>query len=247
MTNKTKDNDWNVIASLLPDNWENKAYQVGAFNKIRKIDSPQTLLRVLFIHLATGKSLRTTSAYAKEVELCSINDVALLKRLRASSEWLRWMSLEISKTLKITSLPEQLFNKFRVRLVDGSVVNEPGSTGTDWRIHYCILLKNLKCDSFSITSPKTSEGFHLYPVEQGDLLIGDRGYCKRKGIKYILKNKGEAMVRCNDLQSKVTGIAISRFYRTTIIATIQSPGLTLSATRLKLIATEPTIIATGSH
>jgi hypothetical protein len=195
MNKNILNDEWDVLKRFLPNGWEKRAYEVGAFYRKRKIDSPSTLLRVLFIHLAEGKSFRTTSAYAKEAKLCDINDVALLNRLRHSSEWLRWMAVELLKQIRIVSLPAQLLGKYRVRLVDGSVVTEPGSTGADWRIHYSVNLSPLRCDEFSITSPRIAEGFQRYSIEPNDLLIGDRGYCKRKGFVYVLQNNGQLLVR----------------------------------------------------
>ena len=189
------DDEWPFLTKFLPKDWTERAGELGAFKRKRGIDSPDTLLRALFIHLATGKSLRTTAAYAKEVGLCNVNDVALLNRLRKSSEWLRWMATELLKDVRSKYLPEQLPQKYRIRLVDGSVVNEPGSTGTDWRLHYSINLKSFRCDDFLVTSPKEAEGFHRYSIEPDDLLVGDRGYCKRKGIVYVLEKGGQILVR----------------------------------------------------
>jgi hypothetical protein len=53
----------------------------------------------------------------------------------------------------------------------------------------------LECDSFKITKNTIGEDFQRYPVCQGDLIIGDRGYCKRKGITYVLDNGGQVIVR----------------------------------------------------
>ena len=39
------------------------------------------------------------------------------------------------------------------------------------------------------------EDFQRYSVVPGDLMIGDRGYCKRKGITYVLKHGGQVLVR----------------------------------------------------
>jgi len=195
MENLILKDEWPVLATFLPEGWEEQAFKLGAFKRKRKIVSPDTLLRVLFIHLAGGKSLRTTAAYAREAGICNINDVALLHRLRASSEWFRWMAMELIKQTHFMLLPEQLSNKFNIRVVDGTVINEPGSTGTDWRIHYSILLKALRCDYFHISEPSTGESLALYPVERNDLLIGDRGYCHRKGIMHVLRNKGQVMLR----------------------------------------------------
>jgi len=187
--------DWEVLLRFLPEDWASKAVELGALARRRKIQSAETLLRVLLIHLADGKSLRTTAAYAQEAGLCDVNDVALLHRLRASQEWLRWMTRELVQTLKGSSLPDHLTRKYRVRIVDASSIQEPGSTGTDWRIHYCFQIHTLCCDTFRITSPKVGESFQRYPVEEGDLLMGDRAYCQRKGIMHVLNHQGQVLVR----------------------------------------------------
>lgn len=191
----TVQEDWDIITRFLPKGWEEKAKELGALARRRKIDSANTLLRVLLIHLADGKSLRTTATYAQQANLCSINDVALLHRLRASEQWFLWLATQLLKELPGRSFPSELARRYRVRLVDGSSVSEPGSTGTDYRIHYSFQLTNLRCDFFSITTPKTGESFRLYPVQGEDLLIGDRAYCKRKGIMHVLDSGGQVLVR----------------------------------------------------
>jgi len=189
------DEDWEILMRFLPDQWASKAYELGALVRRRKIDSAETLLRVLLIHLVDGKSLRTTAAYAKEANLCSLNDVALLHRLRSSSEWFHWMSMELLKNLNDPLLESRLLKRFRIRVVDGSSVSKPGSVGTDWRIHYCFQLSNLRCDTFKITSSRVGETFERYSIEADDLIVGDRGYCQRKGIMHVLRHKGQVLVR----------------------------------------------------
>lgn len=195
MKTKQLRDDWEVLAKFFPKGWEDKASELGALVRKRKINSAQVLLRILLIHLADGKSLRATAAYAYEANICDINDVALLHRLKASGEWLRWMCLELLCEFHSKDYPEKFESKFRIRLIDGSVVNEPGSTGTDWRIHYSLQLNNLVCDTFKITSPKIGESFKLFSIEDGDLLVGDRCYCTRKGIIHVLENGGNVLVR----------------------------------------------------
>jgi IS4 transposase len=110
-------------------------------------------------------------------------------------KWLRWMSVNLLKELKAGEISDKLTQKFRVRLVDGTTVSEPGSTGTDWRIHYCFQLNNFICDSFKLTTPKIGESFKQFDIAEGDLLIGDRVYCTRQGIKHILNHGGHVLVR----------------------------------------------------
>ena len=187
--------DWEILLSFLPAGWAQKAFELGALARKRKIVSPETLLRLLLIHLADGKSLRTTAAYSHEVELCNINDVSLLHRLRASESWFRWMSQKIVKDLKSPELLDAVGQKFRVRIVDGTAISEPGSTGSDWRIHYSLELPTLRCDTFTVSGAEMGEDFQRYSVEEGDLLVADRGYCKRAGICHVLRYGGEVLVR----------------------------------------------------
>jgi hypothetical protein len=187
--------DWEILLKFLPAGWETKATELGALMRRRKIDSPQTLLRLLLIHLADGKSLRTTAAYGQEAKLCNVNDVALLHRLKASEQWFRWMSQELLKEIRGPSFPDSLSPKFRVRLIDGTSITEPGNTGTDWRLHFSFQLSTLQCDSFTINGPELGEDFQRFKVEPGDLLIADRGYCKRNGITHVLNQDGQVLVR----------------------------------------------------
>lgn len=68
------------------------AWQSGAFARLREFPSPGVLLRTLLLHVARGYSLRETVVRAKLAHWANISDVALLKRLRKSEEWLRTIS-----------------------------------------------------------------------------------------------------------------------------------------------------------
>jgi hypothetical protein len=79
--------------------------------------------------------------------------------------------------------------------VDATVISEPGSTGTDWRLHYCLNLFNLQCDQFILTQQGTGESFTNFKVSEGDLFLGDRAYGYPKGLKYVTRNGGHFLVR----------------------------------------------------
>lgn len=187
--------DWDVLTSFFPEGWENKAYETHALVRRRKIDSPATLLRVLLIHLADGKSLRTTAAYAREANLCQINDVALLHRLRCSGHWLRWMAVQLRGSIDAQATALRFAKKYRVRLVDASMISEPGSTGSDWRLHYSLNLESLHCDTFEVTDIRTGESFTNFSVWPQDLLVGDRAYCNTRGILHVVDQSADVLVR----------------------------------------------------
>jgi len=187
--------DWKVLSQFFSKGWKMQAKTLGALIRQRSINSANKLLQLLLIHLADGFSLRETVAIAKRGNIADISDVALLKRLKSSSEWFRWMSLELLKRKGIDMKIPRWLSGYNVKSIDASVITEPGSTGTDWRLHYSIYLFGLQCDQFIITQPNVGESFLNFKVEQGDLFIGDRAYGRFKSLKYVKDNGGDFIVR----------------------------------------------------
>jgi hypothetical protein len=183
--------DWSVILRFLPDGWEAAARETGALRRARGIRDAPTLLRVLLVHLADGCSLQETAVRARAAGWCSVSSVALYKRLQAAEQWLRWLAENSWRR------PEggMIANGYRVRAVDATTVQEPGSTGTDWRVHYVLNLANLQCDYFELTDAKGGETFRRIPIAQGDLMLGDRAYGTPPGVAHVVAAGGDVLVR----------------------------------------------------
>ena len=185
--------DWEVICSFLPAGWEEKARSCGALTRARGVSAPAALLRLLLIHIANGCSLAETSVRARQMGLGQLNASAVYKRLRCAEEWLRWLAEQMRAHLgMVTPKVGQ-----RVRAVDATAISEPGSTGTDWRIHYAINLCNLQCDFFLLTEVSGGETWRRFPVEAGDIMLGDRGYANPQGVRHVRQAGGEVVVRLN--------------------------------------------------
>jgi len=192
-----QEEDWEVLMTFLPVGWQAKAKELGALLRCRVFDSAENLLRALLIHLAEGCSLRETAVRAKHGDIVSVSDVALLKRLNASGEWFRWMAVGVMQRW-IEKQPEAIFGqRFRIRLIDGSTIQEPGSTGSTWRLHYSIGLPSLRCDEVYVTTPQEGESFERFRVQRGDLFIGDRNFGRRTDVKYVVQGGGQVLVRIN--------------------------------------------------
>jgi hypothetical protein len=71
------------------------AWQSGALDRLRGFSSPDVLLRML-LHVARGYSLQETVVRTKVANWTDISDVALLKRLRSSEEWLRVLCIKLA-------------------------------------------------------------------------------------------------------------------------------------------------------
>jgi Transposase DDE domain len=194
------DEDWSVLQSMFPPNWRALAKETGSLTrKLRSFKTEEEVMRTLLLHVANGYSLRETVTRAKLSGLAEVTDVALLKRLQCSEEWFKSLCMILLKERGI-NIDRTVHNNIQMRVVDGTVVKEPGKTGSEWRVHYSIRLPDLSCDYFKLTATKgvlTGESFKQYPVKKGDCIIGDRGYSTAQGIAYIASRKAYSLVRVN--------------------------------------------------
>ena len=162
-----------------------------------EITSAEVLLQVLLLHVATGISLKQAAARARVQGLAAISDVGLLKRLRRSEAWLRELARRMFEASQFARVPVRAPEGRRLRAVDATTVEEPGATGTDWRVHYSISLPEMRCDFYEVTDDTGGETYKRIPVHRGDIILGDRGYCHREGVAYVLRQQGDVLVRLN--------------------------------------------------
>ena len=141
------DRDFEFLLSFLPKGWEQKAKELGALRRCRKVPDARVLLRVLLIHLAEGCSLRETAVRARLGEIIDLSAVTIKNRLECAGEWFRWMSTELMCAW-VARQPQGVFaSPWNVRVIDGTQVKEPGPTGSLWRIHYSVGLPALCASS----------------------------------------------------------------------------------------------------
>jgi hypothetical protein len=91
------DEDWRILRSLFPADWEELGRKTGAITRLRGFDSVGDVLRTLLMHVGTGWSLRETAARASLAGVAQVSDVTLLNRLRQSEGWLRELCQQLWK------------------------------------------------------------------------------------------------------------------------------------------------------
>jgi len=192
------DESWKVLLGLFPKNWEERARETKSIERLRGFDTAEQLLRVLLLHVGQGYSLRETVVRAKASALAEISDVALLKRLRNAEEWFRSLCLLLLEENGIVIPP--MSQRWRVRVIDGSIVKEPGRTGSQWRLHYSLQLPSMICDHLSLTAVRgvgVGEKLNRFPARAGDLILADRGLCTPRGIADLVQQGAHLIVRVN--------------------------------------------------
>jgi len=189
--------DWDLLKTFFPADWEQLARTTQALKGLRQDKSADHLLRTVLLHVGCGYSLRETVVRAREAGLADMSDVALLKRLRKCEQWLYALAVGFwqQRSLARVSVGHRI-----MRLVDATTVKEPGPTGSLWRIHYSLQVPSLRCDFFKVTANQgegTGEGLWQIPVQKGEYLLADRGYSNNVGMVSMARVGAYLTVRLN--------------------------------------------------
>lgn len=185
-----QDQDWFRVLSLLPEDLEESAIAKLAIARYRQVQSASDLLRICLAYGVCDLSLRQTAAWASTIGLGELSNVAVLKRLRAASDWLghlvgQWLT-ERGLTANVPAR--------RVRIVDASTVCSPGKSG-NYRIHASFDLEQMRMVDVEVSDVKVGETFRNFKVHKDEILLGDRGYGTRGGIASVLEQNGHVVVR----------------------------------------------------
>jgi len=190
--------DWRVLQGLFPAGWEELGRSSGAVARLRGFDSLNQLFHTLLMHVGCGWSLRETAVQAKLAGIADVSDVTLLNRLRQSEDWLRQLCQELWRDSGVSLEPA--LKGQPVRVLDATVVKEPGKTGGQWRIHYSMRLPSLECDQFEVTPTQgksTGEKLGRFKFQKGELILADAGYSNPPGIAAVVNTGADVCVRMN--------------------------------------------------
>ena len=179
------------VLSQLPAEAEQQARATGAFVRTRGLRCAADLLRGLLAYVVCASSLRQLGAWAVLIGLANLSHVAWHKRLQQARQWLLWLLIELLAVPAPTGPgPVQ-----RIVLVDATRLKEPGGSGDDWRVHLGYDLGAGRLLAVKVSDQHTAEGFTLLGLQAGDLVVADRGYCRRKQLAYVLQLGAQLVVR----------------------------------------------------
>ena len=192
--------DWHVLVGLFPAGWEDLGKSTGAVARLRGFNSLNDLFRTLLMHVGCGWSLRETAVQAKLAGIADVSDVTLLNRLRQAEDWLRLLCQRLWKDNGVDLEPA--LKGRPVRVVDATVVREPGKTGGQWRVHYSMRLPSLECDHFDLTSVEgenTGEKLGRFALQAGELVLADAAYCNPPGVAAAVGQGADVCMRLSRL------------------------------------------------
>jgi len=195
-----------VVLEVEPDDWqrvcapwqvalEATARETHAVQRKRKLRSAVDLLRLALAYSQCDWSLQQLGAWATamQVSAAPMSNTALQARLRGCRAWL---SLLVGRLLKhVPAAPPA--PGLRVRLIDATVICQPGSRGTDWRVHLSWNAGTLSVDSLEVTDAHGGESLARHAAQAGDVGVADRGYARSGGLGDWLVQGADVVVRSN--------------------------------------------------
>lgn len=191
--------EWDHVRKLLPEDLEESARRFKVFQRKRKFDSAENLLRFCLAYVVSGFSLKNTTVWGRAEGLVSVSHVGLFYRFKRAESWLASLLAETLAS-QVGNTPR---GRLRVRVVDATVVNGPGATGIDWRVHIMADPARGAFDAVKITSSKTLESFSLHDAGPGDLLVGDRGYGRFTSIAAATATGARCLARFNPVTMRL--------------------------------------------
>jgi len=79
--------------------------------------------------------------------------------------------------------------------MDATDIQEPGSTGSAWRMHYSLVLPELVCDHYELTDQHGGESLGRFEFKKDELILADRGYSRGPGVAKMLDSGAALLMR----------------------------------------------------
>lgn len=171
---------------------EATAQENQALIRRRGVGCAADLLRIVLGYSVLDLSLRLLGIWCVTLGLADISKTALLNRLRKCMPWVGQLVVQLLLQQKVL-FPEP--SHLRIRLVDASVISQPGSRGTNWRLHLGFDLGGSSLDWAEITDAGGGESLTRFAWGPGELCIADRGYAVRKDVGHVLGSGAWLIVR----------------------------------------------------
>jgi hypothetical protein len=183
---------WSDLSTRLPAdlNLDTLALTSKAIQRRREdgVSDGATLLRLCLARGPGGKSLPETAAWAHLNGIAELTGSSLNERLHRSVGFLAAITHRLLAGR--APLRPSLWAGRCLRIADGSSLSQPGSKGTDWRLHGVYDLSQGRFCHLELTDRHGAESLLRCEPVTGEVLIADRGYARAKELRACLDPSG---------------------------------------------------------
>jgi hypothetical protein len=161
------------------------AVSTKAIERCREVGDGTTLLRLALARGPGGLSLNQTAAWASLLGLANLSDPGLKYRLDKAVPFLKaLMEQQLAERAGSTCL--RWPGRF-LRAVDGTHIKQPGSRGSDWRVHAGFDLGSGAFSHLELTDKHGAEAVERGAPKPGEVRIGDRNYANAAGLHRFME------------------------------------------------------------
>jgi hypothetical protein len=186
---------WSEVSAHFPAGFdvEASARARGAFTRAREIKDAATLLRLALAYGGLGMSLRETCTWAEAGGIASLRDPSLLERLCKAAPWLGDMVAAL--IAEQTKAPAKRWAGYRLRVLDGTSICQPGADRTTWRLHVGYDLATAQVDQLELTDIHGAENLQRLTYQPGDIVLADRYYARPRDLRPVIDAGAHFIVR----------------------------------------------------
>lgn len=173
---------------------ETTARERGALRRRRAVGSAEDLLRLAFAFVLGRLSLRSLAAWSAEQGIAELSDVALLKRLKNSADWLGDLcaaALGATRPEAGLGLPDGR----RLVAVDATAVVPPGDARRYWLVHTVFDVAKQRFTAAELSERHEAERLARGGVAPGEVRLADRGYARADEIAEVVAGRADVIVR----------------------------------------------------
>jgi hypothetical protein len=190
-TASSVDSDWLDVLDRLPAdlNLDHLARETKALLRRREITEGSDLLRLGLAHGPGGMSLPQTAAWARLSGICELSAPSLSDRLHQSVAFFAAIIRRLlAARAPATTSP---WHGKCLRLHDSSSLSQPGSKGSNWRIHAVYDLGRASFSQLELTDERGAETLTYDTPLDGAVAIADRGYARANDMAAFLQPYGD--------------------------------------------------------
>jgi Transposase DDE domain len=186
---------WPELSAHFPAGFdvEATARARGAFTRAREVKDAATLLRLALAYGGLGMSLRETCTWAEAGGIASLRDPSLLERLCKAAPWLGDMVAAL--IAEQTKAPAKRWAGYRLRVLDGTSICQPGADRTTWRLHVGYDLATAQVDQLELTDIHGAENLQRLTYQSGDIVLADRYYARPRDLRPVIEAGAHFIVR----------------------------------------------------
>jgi hypothetical protein len=164
------------------------ALETKAIQRKREVVDGVALLRIALARGPGGLSLRQTAAWASMLGIAELSNPGVKYRLDQAMDFLA----ALVERLLAAKVPgaELRWPDRTLRLADGTCVSQPGSTGTDWRVHGVFDLGRGGFSHLDLTDKHGAEALERGVPQPGEIRIGDRNYARASVLRRFRAQSG---------------------------------------------------------